>query len=225
MTKSGESMFSGSNTNAQLHASLQSIGSGATTTDSSVLLGLEELERQQASVERKRAEEQQRYMEEQQAQHERSVRQQVVAVQAQQQLMGAGAQGMQGQGMGGSQQQIQGQSQMGRQQIMQQQGAHSQQQPTTPRGLPPLAPTSSHSYLQNQQQQHSTEIPQQQNQQRRPTSAPISTSDVPHQIHVLEDDEDTLLSSADGSGIKKQELKRVVSIEKLRGSVSTVSFL
>ena len=55
------------------------------------------------------------------------------------------------------------------------------------------------------------------------------------EIHVLEDDEEcTLLSSDNGGGDRvvgggrggeNKEMKRVVSIEKLKGSVSTVSFI
>jgi len=140
------------------------------TTDTSVLLGLEELERQQAHVEQRRAEEQQR----------------VAAAEEQQRIQ--------------QQQQLQQQQQ----QIIQGQGGQAQMNQLTPRGLPPLAPTSQHPH--NQQQQR-----------------PNTTGDVPNQIQILEDsDENTLLSSEAG-GASKSEMKRVVSIEKLRGSVSTVS--
>jgi len=95
------------------------------------------------------------------------------------------------------------------QQKQQQQQQQSQQQAL---GLPPLPPS-----------------------MYRPSSAPTypeSTSKhhdaVPSQIHLLDGDEDTILSSdvpggASGGG-GKGDLKRVTSIEKLRGSVSVVSF-
>jgi len=183
MTKSGEKLFSSGAAPNQGGGRI-SDGSGGTTvasstgeqfnrsaTDTSVLLGLEELERQQAHVEQRRAEEQQRVAA---AEEQQRIQQQQQLQQQQQQII-------QGQGQGGQ----------------------AQMNQLTPRGLPPLAPTST----------------QQQSQQQRPNT----TGDVPNQIQILEDsDENTLLSSEAG-GASKSEMKRVVSIEKLRGSVSTVS--
>ena len=187
MTKSGESLFSSGAPPTSNQGGRISDGSGGgttaassagggefnrSTTDTSVLLGLEELERQQAHVEQRRAEEQQR----------------VAAAEEQQRIQ--------------QQQQLQAQQQN---QIIQGQG-QAQMNQLTPRGLPPLAPTSTHQHQQSQQQQR-----------------PNTTGDVPNQIQILEDsDENTLLSSEAG-GASKSEMKRVVSIEKLRGSVSTVS--
>lgn len=198
MTKSGESLFSrgspigannlaaaanNSNTSNAQGTGNTTAGSnltasqGTTLTDSSVLLGLEELERQQADVEKRRAEKQ--------------LAEQRAAQLAQQQPQ---------------QQQLQ-------------QGGH----PRHSAGLPPLAPSSG-----------PAQFPPGMLQQLRPTSAPAGVGggpgasshnkDVPSQIHLLEgDDEDahTILSSdvapGGGGGERNKELKRVVSIEKIRG--------
>jgi len=193
MTKSGDTLFSGgsnvtSSGPAGTSANANSTNNTASNTavaDTSVLLGLEELERQQANAEKRKAER----LHAEQQQHQQHQHQQ----------------------------------------------QHQQQQPpppgapsSGPRGLPPLAPGA----------------PSSSGHPPRPLSAPNaavfharaqrharhhSQPGVPSQIHLNDeddaDDDDTLLSSdaaagGSGGGNSKGDMKRVVSIEKLKGSVT-----
>ena len=167
------------------------------TADTSVLLGLEELERQQADLEKRRADNLAREV---QKLREKEIRQYDELQKRNDQRSGGPS--------------------------------------FSSSGLPPLAPmgsnsahgmTTSSSYSQHQREQYGTGDEYYNNNNnnnshvRRRTANEVN---VPSQIHLSDEDEDTALSSDIAGKDGKDSLKRVTSIEKigkLRGQMSVVS--